>query len=122
MTKKYRITVNGQSYDVGVEEIGGNLVAPPAQATAASAPVTHTAAAMSSAGGKGGSLKSPMPGTVTSIKAKQGQQVKKGDVILLLEAMKMENDICAPSDGTITAIHVSAGATVSTGEVLFDIA
>lgn len=125
MLKKYRVTVNGQSYDVTVEEQGGAasplasapVSAPsqaraPAAASAPSAPVT--------AGGNS-SIKAPMPGTVLSIRASAGQAVKKGEVILVLEAMKMENEISAPMDGTISKIHVQAGSTVNTGDPMVDL-
>jgi len=128
MVKKYRVTVNGQSYDVGVEDIGsaaGSVVAPAASAAvvmvpaaAASAPVAAAPAA--SAGSS--TLKAPMPGTVLSVKVAAGQAVKRGDVLLILEAMKMENEITAASDGTVVAIRVQAGSTVNTGDPMVDLA
>lgn len=107
--KNYRITVNGTAYDVAVEELGAG--AAPA-AVAAPAPVAAPAAA--------GSIEvaAPMPGKILNVKAGVGTAVKKGDVILILEAMKMENDVVAPEDGTVASINVSAGDAVEAGDVL----
>jgi len=66
-------------------------------------------------------VKSPMPGTVTALKAVAGQAVKRGDVLLILEAMKMENEIVAPADGVIAAFRVQAGASVNTGDTLVEL-
>ena len=105
--KNYRITVNGTAYDVAVEEMGAS----------ASAPVA--AAAPQASGAKGGvPVVAPMPGKVLSIKASVGQSVAKGDVVLVLEAMKMENEIVAPEDGTIASIDVAEGASVEAGATL----
>ena len=95
--KNYRITVIGTAYDVAVEEIGAG-------------------AAPAAAGGV--VVQAPMPGKILSVKASVGTAVKKGDVILLLEAMKMENEVVAPEDGTIASINVSAGDTVEAGDTL----
>ncbi|HOZ72723.1 MAG TPA: biotin/lipoyl-binding protein, partial [Spirochaetales bacterium] len=96
MVKKYKVTVNGQSYDVGVEELGASAsyAAPVAQAPAAAAPVAPVPAAAPAAPAPAGAttVKAPMPGTVLSIKVAAGQAVKRGDVLLILEAMKMENE------------------------------
>ncbi len=131
--KRYRITVNGQSYDVAVEEVAGGtashvpspVAAVPAPTPAAAAEVSAAPApaqAVVSAGVAGAtSVRAPMPGTVLSFKVSAGQQVKRGDVILLLEAMKMENEIVAASDGTVAALRVAAGAAVNTGDPLVDI-
>ncbi len=128
--KKFKVTVNGQQYDVSVEEIGGAVAAPafvpaaapvaaaaPVQAAAAPAPAAPVASGPVSAG----TLRAPMPGTVISVKVSQGQAVKRGDVVLILEAMKMENEICATSDGTITGIRVQQGSSVNTGDPMVDI-
>ena len=120
--KNYRITVNGTAYDVAVEELGAGAVAA-APAPVAAAPVAAApapAAPAPAASGAGGSVKvaSPMPGKILSVKASVGTAVKKGDVILLLEAMKMENEVVAPEDGTIASINVSAGDTVEAGDTL----
>ena len=115
--KNLRITVNGVSYDVQVEELGEGAapvaapVAAPAPAAAPAKPAAPVAA---------GSVKvtAPMPGTILSINAQAGQAVKKGDVLVVLEAMKMENEICAPEDGTVASVHVEKGANVETGALL----
>lgn len=134
MVKKYRVTVNGQSYDVGVEEIGA-MAAPaqapapvqasvaaaaPAAAQPAPAPAAPAPAAPVAAGSS--SVKAPMPGTVLSLKAAPGQAVKRGDVLLILEAMKMENEITSPTDGVVAAFRVQAGSTVNTGDPMVDLA
>lgn len=123
--KRYTITVNGQSYDVTVEERGtGAQTAPAAAAPASRAPAVAAAApvpASPAAGGSPGSVKAPMPGTVISFKVSQGQAVKRGDVLLILEAMKMENEIVAPADGIVKALCVAAGASVKAGETLVEL-
>ena len=112
--KNYRITVNGTAYDVAVEELGAGAapaaVAAPAP-VAAAAPAPAAPAAPAAAGSI--EVAAPMPGKILNVKAGVGTAVKKGDVILILEAMKMENDVVAPEDGT-----VSAGDAVEAGDVL----
>jgi biotin carboxyl carrier protein len=125
--KKYRITVNGQTYDVGVEEVGASASPAPRAAAApvaAPAPAPSAPAAPAVSGPVSGALtiKAPMPGTVMSFKVIQGQAVKRGDVVLILEAMKMENEIVAPQDGTVAALRVPQGAAVNTGDALVDLA
>lgn len=119
--KKYNIKVNGISYEVEVEEVGSSVQAvQPVQA----APKAEHPSALVSAPKTGNfasgaeSVTSPMPGTIVKINVKSGDSVKKGDVFLVLEAMKMENDITAPADCTIASVNVNQGATVSTGDVL----
>jgi biotin carboxyl carrier protein len=130
--KSYKISVNGQSYDVTVEEIGAT---PAAKAPAAPGPVparaagpvpaavpaapAPQAAAVSVSGAT--QVKAPMPGTLLSYKVAQGQAVKRGEVLLILEAMKMENEIVAPVDGVVMALRVSEGASVNTGDVLVEL-
>ncbi|MBQ9935840.1 MAG: biotin/lipoyl-binding protein [Lachnospiraceae bacterium] len=120
--KNYRITVNGTAYDVAVEELGAGAapaVATPvaaAPAPASPAPVAPAPAASGAAGGI--TVSSPMPGKILSVKASVGQTVKKGDVILVLEAMKMENEVVAPEDGTIATINVAANDSVEAGDTL----
>ena len=129
MVKKYKVTVNGQSYDVGVEEVGSAgasvQMAAPAQASA-QAPVqqapTAPAPAAAPAAAGASTVKAPMPGTVLSLKVAAGQAVRRGDVLLILEAMKMENEITSPSDGTVAAVRVQAGSTVNTGDPMVDLA
>ncbi len=119
--KNYTITVNGNVYEVSVEE--GN--ADPSVSTAPvkkAAPAQKAApkAAPKAAAGAQGSVKvnAPMPGKILAVKANAGQAVKKGEVILILEAMKMENEIVAPQDGTIASVNVGVGSSVEAGEVL----
>lgn len=127
--KTYSITVNGVTYMVQVEEIGGAAApasapaaAPTAAPTAApaAAPIAAStaapAAASTAAGGK--AVKAPMPGNIIKVMVKAGQAVKKGDVLVILEAMKMENDVCAPEDGVVASVEVTQGATVETDTVL----
>jgi len=114
--KNYTITVNGNVYDVTVEE-GASTGAP-----VAAAPVAKKAAPVAAAAPAGaqGSVKvnAPMQGKIVSVKASVGQAVKKGDIILILEAMKMENEVVAPQDGTIASINVSDGDKVESGAVV----
>lgn len=122
--KTYTITVNGNVYDVTVEEGGQGSTAVPvaapkavSAAPKAAAPAAPKAAAP--AGAQGGvKVNAPMPGKILGVKANPGQAVKKGDVILILEAMKMENEVVAPSDGTVASINVSVGDMVESGDVL----
>lgn len=125
--KNYTITVNGSVYDVTVEEKAGGVssaasapVATPAQAAPAPAAAPAPKAAAPAAGGSAGSVEvtAPMPGKILSVKANVGAEVKKGDVILLLEAMKMENEVVAPQDGKVASINVNSGDMVESGDVL----
>ncbi len=122
--KNYRITVNGTSYDVAVEELGAGVApvaAAPAPVAAAPAPAPAAPAPAAPAPAAGaGSVKvaSPMPGKILDVKAKVGDAVKKGQVILILEAMKMENEVVAPEDGTVASIDVTVGAAVEAGDTL----
>ncbi len=120
--KNYRITVNGTAYDVAVEEMGAGAAPAAASApVAAPAPVaTPAPAAAPAASGAEGKVKvvAPMPGKILSVKASGGAAVKKGEVILILEAMKMENEVVAPEDGTVASINVSEGASVESGDTL----
>ena len=122
--KHYTITVNGNTYEVSVEENNGVPVATPAPvqrvAPAPVAPAQKAAPAPQASSGTVGNIKvsSPMPGKILSLKAAVGQSVKKGEVILILEAMKMENEIVATDDGTIASINVTAGQSVEAGDLL----
>ncbi|MBO5305334.1 MAG: biotin/lipoyl-binding protein [Clostridia bacterium] len=124
--RKFNVTVNGVVYEVEVEEVGASApvaapAAPVAAPVAAAVPAPAAAPkAAPAASGKAGSvaIKVPMPGTILKINAKVGDSVKKGDVVCVLEAMKMENDICAPEDGVVASVEVSQGASVATDAVL----
>ena len=107
--KKYKVTVNGTAYEIELEELTG---AAPAPAAAAPAP----APAAAPAGGE--QVTSPMPGTILDVKVSQGASVKKGDVLMILEAMKMENEIMCPCDGKVASINTSKGAAVESGSLL----
>ena len=118
--KSYTITVNGNVYDVTVEE-NGSVSAPAAAPRRAAAPAAPAAApkAAAPAGAQGSvAVNAPMPGKILSVKASAGQAVKKGDVIMILEAMKMENEIVAPQDGTVASINVSKSDSVEAGQVI----
>lgn len=119
--KNYRITVNGTAYDVVVEELeeGAVAAAPVASAPAAKPAAKPAPKKKASAGGQGSvKVSAPMPGKILSVKVAAGAAVSKGDVIVVLEAMKMENEIVAPQDGTIATIDVSEGASVEAGDTL----
>ena len=119
--KNYRITVNGIAYDVAVEELGAGAVpTAPVAAAPVAAPVAAPAPAAPAASGAEGSVKiaAPMPGKILAIKANAGQAVKRGEVVMILEAMKMENEITAPEDGTIAGINVAVGDSVESGDTL----
>ena len=107
--KNLTVTVNGVAYNVTVEE-NTNGAAPVAAAPAA-APAPAAAGSVP--------VNAPMPGTILDIKVKAGAAVKAGDVVMILEAMKMENEISAPQDGTIASIDVRKGDTVNSGDVLY---
>ncbi len=119
--KNYTITVNGNVYEVTVEE-GASTGAAPAPRAAAPAPKAAPAPAPKAAAPAGAqgsvTVAAPMPGKILGVKASVGQAVKKGEVMLILEAMKMENEIVAPSDGTVASINVSVGDAVEAGATL----
>nr|WP_325230119.1 biotin/lipoyl-containing protein [uncultured Oscillibacter sp.] len=109
--KKYKVTVNGTAYEIELEELTGAAPAAPVAAAPAPAP-----AAAAPAGGE--QVTSPMPGTILDVKVSQGASVKKGDVLMILEAMKMENEIMCPCDGKVASIHASKGTAVESGTLL----
>lgn len=129
--RKFNITVNGVSYEVEVEEVVGGAssnvnsapvarpvepvpVAEPAKESAPAAkPVPSTAVPEGST-----AIEAPMPGNIWKVEVKEGQEVKAGDVLLILEAMKMENEILAPVDGVVASVHVAQGASVNGGDIL----
>lgn len=117
--KNYTITVNGNVYNVTVEE-GVTSGAPVVSAPKAAAPAPKAAPAPAPKSAGAGSVKinAPMPGKIVAVKANAGDSVKKGQVIIVLEAMKMENDIVAPQDGTIASIDTAVGSAVEAGETI----
>lgn len=128
----YKVTLNGKIYEVEVEkgeaviqaeyEAALPQAAPTAVATAApAAPQAPQASAPQAAAAGANSVTAPMPGTINAVKVTSGQQVKKGDVLFILEAMKMENEIYADKDGKVGQIFVQKGASVNTGAPLCDL-
>ena len=124
-TKKFNVTVNGTTYEVEVEEVkaaGGAPKAAAPKAAPAPAPAPKAAApapvAKVAAGAGEHSVDAPMPGKVIKLVAAEGQAVKAGDVLLILEAMKMQNEITADADGTVKKFNVAAGQSVKAHESL----
>jgi biotin carboxyl carrier protein len=121
---KYRITVDGKTYEMDVELIGANgaAVQPVAKAAApvVSAPAAPAPAAKPAATSTG-AVTAPMPGTILKVLKASGDAVKAGDVVLILEAMKMENEITAPADGVIGSLSLTEGSTVAGGDLLFEV-
>lgn len=123
---KYVVTLNGKNYEVEVEETDAVITAvtdaapaAPVAAAAPAAPAAATApAAAPAAAADGQKVLSPMPGTILSVNVSVGSAVKAGEVILILEAMKMENEIVAPCDGTVKQLAVQKGSTVATDALL----
>lgn len=117
--KNYTITVNGNVYDVTVEE-GTGSTAGAAKAAAPKAAAPKAAPKAAAPAGAQGAVKvnAPMPGKILKVNVNAGAVVKKGDVLLVLEAMKMENEICAPQDGTVATVECAAGDSVESGKVL----
>lgn len=118
--RNFVITIEGKTYQVGVEEVGGQVaeVAPVKSAPAASAPAANPAPVKSApAVTSGTKINAPMPGLIKGLSLEEGASVKKGDVILVLEAMKMDNDITAPCDGKIS-YKVTKGTNVETGALM----
>lgn len=120
--KKFNITVNGTAYEVEVEEVrAAGAAAPkaaaPAAAPKAAAPAAPAAAPKAAAAGER-SVDAPMPGKIVEVKVSVGQPVKAGDTLLILEAMKMQNEIAADADGTVKAINVTAGQSVKVRDSL----
>ncbi len=110
--RRFRVNVNGNEYDITLEEVDASAakVAPAPKATPA------PSAAAAPAGGE--VIKSPMPGTILKVNVNNGDAVKKGQVLMILEAMKMENEIMCPCDGKITSVTVNQGASVESGAIL----
>ena len=121
--KRFNITVNGKAYDVAVEEVsGGGAAAAPVAAAPAAAPAPAAAAPAPAPVAAGGtSVNSPMPGTILDVKVNVGDTVSEGQVLMVLEAMKMENDIVAPKAGNVASINVKKGDTVNSNDLLASI-
>lgn len=131
--RKFNVVVNGEAFEVEIEEVGGNCssapsvpaasaekpVSAPPKASAAPAAAPKPATPKLAASGAANEVTSPLPGTVLSINGKEGQTVNSGDVVMVIEAMKMENEIVAPEGGTIAGIHVKKGDSVQAGDLLF---
>ncbi len=128
---KYKITLKGTTYEVEVEkgeamildEYEAKSPVPPAPVAAApvavaAAPSAAAPAAAPAAAASGTVVAAPLPGNIFAIKVKEGDAVKSGDVLIIIEAMKIENEVCAPSDGVVKQIAVSKGAMVATGDTL----
>ena len=111
--KKYRVNVNGTVYEVELEDITGSAPAAAPVAAPAAAPAAPAAPA-----GAGEKIAAPMPGNILAVNVNVGDSVKKGQVLMILEAMKMENEIMCPCDGKVTSVNVSKGSTVETGTLL----
>lgn len=110
--KKYKISLNGKVYEIEVEEITENTIEEKPQAKSKTFPKLV----------EGENINAPMPGTIISIKVKEGQIVKAGELLIVLEAMKMENEILSPKDGKVESIKVSEGTNVALGDILITIA
>lgn len=109
--RNYRVNVNGTEYEVAIEEISASEVK-------ASSAAPKAAPAPSAPAGAGEKVTAPMPGNILAVNVSAGQTVKSGDVLMILEAMKMENEIMAPKAGKVTSVSVAKGSTVATGDVL----
>lgn len=121
---KYIVTLNGMDYEVEVDELKEAIVtnvaptAAPVVAAPAATAAPAAAPAPAAVSGSGTPVKSPMPGTILSVNVSEGKAVNEGDVLFILEAMKMENEIVAPTSGTVNKIVASKGSSVATDEVL----
>ena len=122
--KAYKVTVNGNVYEITLEIIDkADIKTPAAPAPApAPAPAAAPAAPVAPAAAGATTITAPMPGTILKVNVANGQAVKKGDVLMVLEAMKMENEIMAPADGTVSSVNVNAGASVEAGTTLCTLA
>ena len=116
--KNYRITVNGVAYDVAVEELGAGEASAAPVSTPAAVPAPAKKVTRLKTSKCRAKITAPMPGKIVAVKAQAGASVKKGDAVLVLEAMKMENEICAAQDGVIASVEVAVGDMVEGGDVL----
>ena len=116
--RKFQVSVNGNTYEVEVEELGGTGT-PMAAVPVAAAPAPKKAAAPAAPVAQGSTkVVAPMPGKIVDVKVSVGQAVKEGDLVAILEAMKMENEVFAPSAGTVASVNVTKGAAVETNDVI----
>ena len=125
---KYIVTLNGKKYEVEVENGNATAVyagkademkaAPAAEEKPAPAQAAPAPRAAEAPAGAGDPIKSPMPGTIIDVRVTKGQPVKEGDILFILEAMKMENEIVAPKNGTITSVSVTKCASIQTDQIL----
>ena len=122
--KAYKVNVNGNTYEITLEVIDkADIKTAPAPVPAPAPAQEAPAAAPAPAGVQGSvTIAAPMPGTILKVNVSNGQAVKKGDVLMVLEAMKMENEIMAPNDGTVSSVNVNAGASVEAGTTLCTLA
>ena len=111
--KKYKVIVDGQEYEVGIEPLSGEELS--AKQAAPAAPAAPAAAPAAAGAEK---ITSPMPGTILAVNVQEGAAVKKGQALMILEAMKMENEINAPRDGVVASVNVAKGQTVESGTLL----
>lgn len=124
--KMFRVVVNGNEYEVGIEELREGKTAQPVAAKTAPSPTPNTPkpavktepAKPAITNGNGETIVAPMPGTILRVEVNTGDSVAKGDTLLILEAMKMENEILAPSDGVVKQLNVSQGSSVNPGDIL----
>ena len=127
--RKFRVVVNGTTYEVDIEEISAGADSTAALPTPAAARPANGKAAVPAASAVkkmaptpvengGGSVVAQMPGTITALKVSSGDEVKKGQTLVILEAMKMENEVVAPKDGTVLEIKVEKDSSVNAGDVL----
>ena len=120
---KYEVILNGKKFEIEVEEgkaivLNESAYTPAPAAAPAAAPAPQAAAPASAPAGSGTSVNAPLPGTVLSVKVSAGQAVKAGDILVVIEAMKMENEIAAPADGTVSSVAVTNGQSVESGTPL----
>lgn len=125
--RRFIINVNGKSYDVGVEEVDAAASAPVATPAPAAAPVAPAAQpkaeapaapSVSASVAEGTKIEAPMPGTILEVRVHVGDTVKEGDVLFVLEAMKLENELAAPCAGTVASVNTAKGTVVNAGDIL----
>ena len=116
--RHYRVNVNGTSYEIAIEEISADEAKKVASAPAPAPAPAAAPAAAASVPANATTISAPMPGNILAVNVSVGSDVKRGDILMILEAMKMENEIMAPKDGKVIAVNVQKGATVNTGDLL----